>query len=593
MKFAANLFHHVKKTANHVTSHVGRESAAPPAAGVAIQDSNPETCDSTPVTFWSALSSRLWGGRNEAPSKTATAHPGGRRPKCTACRHPERFHLDQALVHGATLEPLAKAYGLSVTSLHRHKQHLSDRLRQAAKALDEVQQLDHLLCLARNLHRLEVRMDAAALAGDDQAMCRLNREMHRNLKAMDKIDFRFRSLDAALLFQTVISPDWPEQVTALPTDPAVMAAYRRLVVQGLAEACPPPPKTAKPPQTRHHVAPPPSPVSPDHHVAPPPPAVHGAPPPPPGPDPAAASASPRPKHISRQDFRHQARQFVSRLKQAAANVLPPAPLNPELSSELNFESEFLTPELSSESNFELGTLNFELSSEPNSELKKTTGKQPENFPLPKALSLHLADVALSQLADNPDFYSFDDDPLAPEKNYRPQAENSPAAPAPAAPDLPPNNQELRTNNCPSNNQQLRTNNCPSNCFYDSWDPAHQAEPLWTRPFLTPAEVSSLPPTIPADILAIADIHPIFLKPYLDPKAEHLKGTPFREAPPPSEVPRAAEEPKEQPKPEPSRAEIMMDMTRRLSAMIRGEADEPVGPCRRPRRYSRRGHWDDW
>jgi hypothetical protein len=411
MKFAANLFHHFKKTANHVTSHVGRESAAPPAAGVAIQDSSPDSCDSTPVTFWSALGSRLRGDQNEAPAKTkndkretknglangpATAHPGGRRPKCTACRHPERFHLDQALMHGATLEPLAKAYGLSVTSLHRHKQHLSDRLRQAAKALDEVQQLDHLLCLARNLHRLEVRMDAAALAGDDQAMCRLNREMHRNLKAMDKIDFRFRSLDAALLFQTVISPDWPEQVTALPTDPAVMAAYRRLVVQGLAEACPPPPKTAKPPQTRHHVAPPPPAVSPDHHVAPPPPAVHGAPPPPPGPDPAAASASPRPKHISRQDFRHQARQFVSRLKQAAANVLPPAPLNPELSSE------------------------------PNSELKKTTGKQPENFPLPKALSLHLADVALSQLADNPDFYSFDDDPLAPEKNYRPQAENSPA-----------------------------------------------------------------------------------------------------------------------------------------------------------------------
>ena len=502
MKILANLFNRVKETFHQPDLEPG-----------------PGTCDPGAVTGKPAP--KTTNAQRATPSGRPPGKQGRNRRKCTVCKHPERLHLDQALMHGATLESLAQAHGLSKTSIFRHKHYLQVRLLQAGAALDKTQQLDRLLCLARLLHRLEVRFEAAAQAGDDQAMCRLNREINRNLKVMDKIEFRFRSLPEAILFHTVISPDWPDQPTALPTDPAIMAAYRRLVVQGLAESCPPPPKTSAPPK----------------------------------------------------EHRRQPRQVVSRLKQAAANVLPPAPLNPELSSE------------------------------PNSELKKTTGKQPENFPLPKALSLHLADVALSQLADNPDFYSFDDDPLAPEKNYRPQAENSPAAPAPdpcspvpapAAPDLPADNQEPTPNHCsadfsPPNNQQLTTNNC----FYDSWDPAHQAEPLWTRPFLTPAEVSSLPPTIPADILAIADIHPIFLKPYLDPKAEHLKGTPFREAPPPSEVPRAAEEPKEQPKPEPSRAEIMMDMTRRLSAMIRGEADEPVGPCRRPRRYSRRGHWDDW
>jgi hypothetical protein len=453
-------------------------------------------------------------------------------------------------MHGATLESLAQAHGLSKTSLFRHKHYLQVRLLQAGAALDKTQQLDRLLCLARLLHRLEVRFEAAAQAGDDQAMCRLNREINRNLKVMDKIEFRFRSLPEAILFHTVISPDWPDQPTALPTDPAIMAAYRRLVVQGLAESCPPPPKTSAPPK----------------------------------------------------EHRRQPRQVVSRLKQAAAPVLDPA---------LNPEPETLNSELYSELNSAEETMNFKR--------QKTTGKQPENFPLPKALGLNLADICLAQLADKTKALFQADYPAAPAKSCRPEAANAPAAPAPepgaappapAAPAVPTDNQEPAPDNCPSDfapadNQQLTTKNCP----YDSWDPANQADPLWTRPFLTPEEVASLPPTIPQDILDIADIHPIFLKPYLDPKAGRLMGTPFRDPGPESQAPQVevkavtpAPQPEPQPgqaeaaappKPQPSRGEIMMEMTRRLSAMIRGEDDEPVGPCRRPRRYTRRGHWDDW
>ena len=457
MNFLANLFKWFTKTANPVATPVasptGRESAAPPAGRA--RDSKIVTCQ-PPATTKNA--------KRETTNGPTNGRRGDHRSKCTVCKHPERSHIDQALMNGATLESLAAAHGLNLTSLYRHKHYLKVRLIKAGKALDETQQLDRLLCLARNLHRLEVSMAAAAEAGDDKAMCRLNREMHRNLKAMDKIEFRFRSLNEAILFQTLNSPDWADQPTALPTDPAILAAYRRLLVQGLNESCPlPEPEEAEAPSpvpSRHPKiqAPPPVHLEQAPSAGPSdapvphfpaldpalaaPPLVHVAPPPPAVQNLAAALPAGKAKKLSPRQFRRQSQALLSRVNQTNTSFTSrtsnpdPETMDPEVGFEFNSELGTSNPELDFELDFELnpelGTSNSEL----NFELRKTTGKQPENFPLPKALSLHLAYIALSQLADKTNILLQPYNLAEPEKSYLPQAENSPAGPPVGPPATP-------------------------------------------------------------------------------------------------------------------------------------------------------------
>jgi hypothetical protein len=183
-------------------------------------------------------------------------------------------------------------------------------------------------------------------------------------------------------------------------------------------------------------------------------------------------------------------------------------MDPEVGFEFNSELGTSNPELDFELDFELnpelGTSNSEL----NFELRKTTGKQPENFPLPKALSLHLADIALSQLADKPSILLQPYNLAEPEKSYLPQAENShlfpaaaPGAPAPdrspQAPDLATNNQQLTTDNClklPGSGPEPPRPDFPyAGVICDPWV-RDQEDPRLFRPRRTnPPEAAPAPP----------------------------------------------------------------------------------------------------
>jgi len=55
--------------------------------------------------------------------------------QCTVCTHADANKINAQLVEGSTLEMLSKAYKLSVTALHRHKQqHLPAQLVKAQEA---------------------------------------------------------------------------------------------------------------------------------------------------------------------------------------------------------------------------------------------------------------------------------------------------------------------------------------------------------------------------------------------------------------------------------------------------------------------------
>lgn len=70
--------------------------------------------------------------------------------KCTACYHESQAEIDQMLLAGTSLRNVAKRFGTSTTSLHRHKQHIS-KILVKAKESAQIAKADTLLDQVRNL----------------------------------------------------------------------------------------------------------------------------------------------------------------------------------------------------------------------------------------------------------------------------------------------------------------------------------------------------------------------------------------------------------------------------------------------------------
>jgi DNA-binding transcriptional ArsR family regulator len=91
--------------------------------------------------------------------------------RCTVCTHASRPEIDQALIDGLPLRPLAAQYGLSSSALSRHLKHLrqalaahDDREHQAHRAapLDELDLqkvcLNRIFRKSEDLHSLHVSL---------------------------------------------------------------------------------------------------------------------------------------------------------------------------------------------------------------------------------------------------------------------------------------------------------------------------------------------------------------------------------------------------------------------------------------------------
>jgi hypothetical protein len=84
---------------------------------------------------------------------------------CTICNHPQRQKIDQALIAGSTtLAALSKEYGLSTSTLHRHKAHLQAKV---TRAQDQLQNSLRQGCLFWLSQALEMTMQTAQAAQAD------------------------------------------------------------------------------------------------------------------------------------------------------------------------------------------------------------------------------------------------------------------------------------------------------------------------------------------------------------------------------------------------------------------------------------------
>jgi len=87
--------------------------------------------------------------------------------RCTVCDHPQIHSIDETLVTGAPYRSVARRFGLSESSVYRHKtEHLPAQLLKA-REVEEVAQTDDLLEQVRHLqaHALDI-LERAEKVGD-------------------------------------------------------------------------------------------------------------------------------------------------------------------------------------------------------------------------------------------------------------------------------------------------------------------------------------------------------------------------------------------------------------------------------------------
>jgi transposase-like protein len=128
--------------------------------------------------------------------------------RCTVCNHPEKHSIDEALVTGGPYRSVAKRFGLSESSVYRHKtEHLPAHLLKAREAEDAAR-ADDLLDQVRHLqtHALDI-LERAEKAGDLRTALAAISQARGNLELLGKLA---GELDERSVVNLNISPEWLE-----------------------------------------------------------------------------------------------------------------------------------------------------------------------------------------------------------------------------------------------------------------------------------------------------------------------------------------------------------------------------------------------
>jgi hypothetical protein len=152
---------------------------------------------------------------------------------CTACSHPQRPEIDQALVEGATYRTIADRFGLSETALKRHKaDHLPGHVARAQEAA-QVADADDLLKQLKALRNKAISiLQQAEKAGDFRTALMGIREARGCIETLMEVE---GELDRRGVTNIIVNPEWVQIRTAIlvalhPYPDAAQAVAGRLAV---------------------------------------------------------------------------------------------------------------------------------------------------------------------------------------------------------------------------------------------------------------------------------------------------------------------------------------------------------------------------
>lgn len=136
--------------------------------------------------------------------------------KCTVCQHPQHQEIDRALLSQATLTSLAQKYGLSISALFRHKDHLRARITQARQALVKNLAEDRFVKLH---YLLEKAMDRVAALKDSDDFAKTLQGLHqvaRLLKLLQEFSLR---LEDVSVYNNLLDPLLLQAPAGISTSP--------------------------------------------------------------------------------------------------------------------------------------------------------------------------------------------------------------------------------------------------------------------------------------------------------------------------------------------------------------------------------------
>jgi hypothetical protein len=157
---------------------------------------------------------------------------------CTVCQHPQCREIDQALINKtATFAALSQQYGLSQTTLHRHKQHLLNKVRQARTSFQANLRLGYLMhlngFLADAMHVAQV----ARTEGNVRLLLQSATLGFRLITSMTKFD---DVPEQEAVYRLLADSQWAAQETLLPADLRFPHASLPNLAAGLFSHCPEP-----------------------------------------------------------------------------------------------------------------------------------------------------------------------------------------------------------------------------------------------------------------------------------------------------------------------------------------------------------------
>jgi hypothetical protein len=158
--------------------------------------------------------------------------------KCTVCNHPQLHDIDLALLsrHG-TLESLHRQFGVSVSSLQRHKNHVREKMFDARDRLQNSRQQGCLLKLNALLDHVQ---RAVQTAEADGSLDRVIRGSYVGSRIIHQINQMEVSLELETVYRLISAPGFVSQDTLLPTDPLVIAELHQSLLDNACAPCPEP-----------------------------------------------------------------------------------------------------------------------------------------------------------------------------------------------------------------------------------------------------------------------------------------------------------------------------------------------------------------
>lgn len=150
---------------------------------------------------------------------------------CSVCVHAEADKISAQLIEGATLEALSKAYKLSVTALHRHKQQHIPLSLTKAQVAQEIAAADSLMDKITELDRKAENIYQKAIKADNlNAAIGAVRELRGVTELYGKITGELTSQNVTNI---IVAPEWVSlrNVILVALDPYPEA--RRAVIEAV------------------------------------------------------------------------------------------------------------------------------------------------------------------------------------------------------------------------------------------------------------------------------------------------------------------------------------------------------------------------